>query len=460
VLVIAVPLIVSTSSHTLQMFIDGIFLMWYDADAMSSSMMGGILSFTIICLFWGTVTYVNTFVAQYTGAGRQERLGPAVWQGIWFSVGAGVIMLGLIPAAPWIFSIIGHSAKFQEYQVGYFQILCLGSPAMMLSSTLSCFYSGRGKTMSVMYVSIGQTIVNIVLDYCMIFGKFGMPAMGIRGAAYATAISSVFATVVLAILFLSGKNRKRFATASGWRFEKDLFKRLVRYGLPSGVQAFFDMLSFTVFIAMLGRIGEDQINASTVALRVNTLGFMPMVGMGIAVSTLVGQELGRNNPALAQRYTWTASHMSFVYISTMAAGFWFLPELFMYPFSCNADPQRFAVIAPTIKKLLAFVAIYSMFDTGNVIFSAALKGAGDTRFVMVMSLTLHWVFLGIPAIIASYYNANIYIFWIFLTVFVCLLAVAFLLRFLQGRWKTMRVIENAPVTIPSYMPEMPTVEVD
>jgi MATE family multidrug resistance protein len=116
-----------------------------------------------------------------------------------------------------------------------------------------------------------------------------------------------------------------------------------------------------------------------------------------------------------------------------------------------------------VKRLLIFVAFYSLFDTGNLIFSAALKGAGDTKFVMFASVSLNWLIMVIPGYIAIKLRPGIsglYWAWAALSAYVCVLAVLFLLRFLNGKWKSMRVIEAAPTPVPRIVPPVPTVEAD
>jgi MATE family multidrug resistance protein len=189
-----------------------------------------------------------------------------------------------------------------------------------------------------------------------------------------------------------------------------------------------------------------------------------MIGFGIAVTTLVGQALGKNDAQLAQRTCWSAFYMTFAYMFLIAVGYWFWPNLFLYPFSFGENPQEFYAVAPLAEQLLGFVAIYCLFDTGNIIFSAALKGAGDTRFVMVVSVVLSWILMTLPCYLAVNYqwgsHNGLYVAWGFTTSFVCVLAVVFLLRFLHGKWKTMRVIEAVPVVVPPKLPTVPTVETE
>jgi MATE family multidrug resistance protein len=223
-----------------------------------------------------------------------------------------------------------------------------------------------------------------------------------------------------------------------------------------------DMVGFTLFLTFVGRIGPVALAATAMTFQINTLAFMPMIGFATAVSVLVGRYLGSNNPDLAARSTWSATFMTMVYMFSIAAGYWFAPEFFMYPFGAESSPAEFAQLKPLVITLLGFVAVYSLFDTGNIIFSAAVKGAGDTRFVMVVSVVLSWIILVIPSYIAIKIAPNLkgfYTAWAAITVYVCVLAVVFLLRFLHGKWKEMRVIEAA-VPVLRKLPPMPTTEVD
>ncbi len=461
VLRIALPLILSTGAETIQMFIDRVFLMWYSGATMSAAMFAGMASFTILSLFLGTATYVNTFVAQYDGAGRTERVGEALWQGIYFSIAAGLIIAGVGIFSEQIVNLVGHDLSLRGYEATYFRILCFGSMPLLIASVLSCFFTGRGKTWTVMLVTAGATLVNIVLDYCLIFGHFNMPRWGIAGAAWATVASNVFAMLAYLLLFLRKGHRQKYNTAGGWRFDKELFLRLMKYGLPSGVQFMLNILGFAIFIALVGRISPVYLTATSMAFQINLLAFMPMVGFSMAVSTLVGQTLGRNRPDLAQKSTWSAAYLTITYMSLIAAGYVLVPELFMYPFSAQANPAEYTAIRPIVIKLLCLVAAYSLFDTGNLIFSAALKGAGDTRFVMVVSLVLNWVIMVIPSYLAVRLAKgfdSLYWAWTALTAYVCVLAVLFLLRFLAGKWKSMRVIEAVPVAISHGTPGIPTIE--
>ena len=238
VLVIAIPLILSTATWSVQHFVDRMFLSWYSPEAIAAAMPAGMLNFSITSIFMGTAGYLSTFVAQYYGAKRFHRIGPALWQGVYVSLLGGLVMVGAIPFAELVFRLVGHSPLVQQNEVAYFQILCLGGGAYAASYALSGFFSGRGKTWPVLWVNAATTLVNLVLDYALIFGRWGFPELGIRGAGIATVVAGVFSVLIFFSLLSIGVNNKTYHTIKGWRLEKDLFVRLLRYGFSSGVQFF------------------------------------------------------------------------------------------------------------------------------------------------------------------------------------------------------------------------------
>ncbi len=461
VLKIAFPLILSTSAMTLQMFVDRVFLMWLDRDAMSAALLGGILGFVFFSFFLGTASYANTFVSQYDGAKRKDRIGPAVWQSIYFAVAAGLFMAAFSLFGRPLITLVGHEPEIARYELVYFRIMMLGAMPGIVDAAVCCFLTGRGKTWTVMWVNVFKTSVNVVLDYALIFGHFGFPKWGIAGAAAATIIANAAACVIYFVIFLWPSCRRNFCT-SNYAFDRDLFGRLMKFGIPSGVQFMLDILGFTLFVVFIGRIDAVSFAASSMVLQINTLSFMPMIGFGIATTILVGRALGADKPHIAQKTTITAAKLTFGYMLTIAAGYWLFPNVFMLPFEAGASAEQMEAMKPLARTLLYFVAFYCIFDTGNIIFSAALKGAGDTRFVMWVSLILNWLIMVIPSWLAITFlsgRASLYVAWSALTAYVCALAILFFLRFAAGKWKSMRVIEKAPA-LPAAMPAVPTVETE
>lgn len=458
ILVVAIPLILSTSSWALQHFVDRMFLTWYSPETIAAAMPAGTLNFTIMSLFIGTAGYAGTFIAQYYGAGIYKRIGPAIWQGIYFAIIGGVVHLMLIPLAKPIFAFVGHDPLVQQNEVIYFQVLCLGAAPGIASSAMAGFFSGRGKTWPIMWVNFSATLVNLTLDYAMIFGRWGFPELGMKGAAIATVISGCFAFILYIVLISRKTYDENYHTLKGIRFSKTLFKRLVHFGLPNGIQFALDMVGFSMFILFMGRLGTINLAATNIAFNINTLAFMPMIGIGISVSMLVGQSLGKNRPDLAQRTTYSGFHLTIIYTGIIAFFYMMTPDIFLKPFAAQAHAKTFELISQIARVLLRFVAIYAMFDTLNIIFASAIKGAGDTRFVLKMIVILSLLLLIIPTYIAVVIlNKNVYTAWFIFSFYVIALGFSFLIRFLMGKWKTMRVIEEIPL-IPTMVPETPPVE--
>jgi len=457
VMTIAFPLILSTGSWSVQHFIDRMFLCWYAPEAMAAASMGGSAAYTILCFFSGTISYVNTFVAQYHGAGQRHRIGPVVWQGIYLSAAVGLVLPAFILFSGPMFRLLGHSPELQPLEKTFFNITMAGVFFNLYNGALSSFFTGRGRIWPTTWVTVGIVVVNLVLDYALIFGNWGMPEMGIAGAAWATVTANAAGSIAYTILVFQPANRARFALDSGWRFDPGLMIRLFRFGAPNGAQFFMDMLSFTFFLLFVGGIGETEGEATVLAFQVNTVAFMPMIGFGIAASTLVGQSLGRNQPDLAARATWSAFHLTFVYMTTVAVLYVVAPSWFIYPFAVKADPEKMKAIYPIAVNVLYFIAVYSVFDTMNLVFAGALKGAGDTLFVMLMSWGLTVMTVIVPILVTCvYFHGGLYTAWTFFSLYVILLGFGFLFRFLQGKWRTMRVIEAPPPALPPLLPEAPT----
>ena len=451
VLVVALPLILSCGAHTVQTFIDRIFLTHYDAGAMSASMLAGLCNFCIVSFLMGLVTYTNTFVAQYGGAGRSERIGPSVWQGLYIAAISGLLGILTIYIAVPMFNFIGHAQQVRNFEIEYFRVMTFCILPSLLATAFSCFYSGRGQTMVVMWINTAACAINIVLDYVLIFGHWGFPRLGVTGAAVATVIAMYGSVVIYALMFFQKKYDVIFHTIRGWKPDFDLMKRLLRYGVPNGVNL-LDMINFTAFLAIIGKYDESVQSATSMVFSVNMIAFMPVVGMGMAVSIIVGKYLGMDRPANAVRSTWIGLSISVSFMTFISVLYVFCGNIFIKPFIDSSANENILLIAQISRKMLYFVAVYSIADAFAIVFSSVLKGAGDTRFVMNVSFVGGLVFMVIPAWIAVRLGFSYYVPWFAITVFIFALAVTFWLRFKGGKWKNMRVIEQHQAEIDEANP--------
>jgi MATE family multidrug resistance protein len=442
VALVAYPLILGHLSFTIQTFVDRLLLTWYSAEAVAGAVTGLFAVWGLIALFTGTGEFLTTFVAQYFGAGRLERIGSAIWQGIYFSLGAGALIALLSPLAGPAFDLARHEPLLRRYEVEYARTLMLGSFPVILMATLSTFFAGRGETRVILYVNLLATLVNMALDYALIFGKAGFPELGVTGAALGTVASQVAGAAVYLALILGRANRDRYRTLAGWRLEPWLVARLVRFGMPTGLQYALEVSAFAVFMVIVGRIGTLELAASGIAFNLNMIVFFPMVGLAIGVSSLVGRYLGAEQPVLAERVVGSALWLSLVYMGLCGALYVFGAPLLLAPYAAGADPATFPTVAAIATVLLRFVAFYSIFDMLNLIHAAGLRGAGDTTYPMLLTFVLGWIVMLVPAGIGCLYlDRGVYFAWWMATLYVFLLGVFMRRRFRAGHWKSLRVIE-------------------
>jgi MATE family multidrug resistance protein len=442
VLSLAYPLILSHLTITVQVFMDRLFLTWYSVEAVAGAVTGLFATWAIIHLFLGTGEYLTAFIAQYLGSRRPWRVGPALWQGIYFSVAAGLLLVALQPLMRPLFTAAGHAPAVQAHEITYARILMLGGFPVVLMATASTFFTGRGRTKVVLVVNALVTALDILLNYLWIFGHGGFPRAGVAGAALSTVLTQAMGAGIYLALAFAPANRRRFATLQGWRFEAPLFGRLLRYGLPTGLQASAEILAFAFFMMIVGRLGTAELAASSLAFNLNMIVFFPMLGLGVAVSALVARHLGAEQPAAAERSVYSALWVSLVYMVLCGLLYFLLPHLLLAPYAAGADPARFAYVQETAVVLLRFVALYSLFDMMNVMFAAGLRGAGDTRYPLVLTVVLAWGAMLVPTWVACIvFGAGVYVAWTAASAYVVLLGLLEMRRFQQGRWRSLRIVE-------------------
>jgi MATE family multidrug resistance protein len=452
-LAVAYPLILSNMSFTVQISVDRMFLTWYSREAVAGAVASLFIVWTLIGLFIATGEYLTTFVGQYHGAGRPRRIGPAIWQGIYFSIVTGALCAALSPFLGPVFDAAGHDPAVRVHEVTYSRMLMLGAFPVILMATLASFFAGRGKTRTVLVVNVLSTLVNVVLDYCWIFGHAGFPRAGVAGAALATIVSQAFGAAVYLALILRRRPRETFATLTGWRPEPALLLRLLRYGLPSGLQFACEVGAFGIFMVIVGRLGTDALAATGIAFNLNAIVFVPMLGLALAVSSLVARHLGGNDALAAERVVWSALALSMVYMTLCGLAYLLLPQVLLGPYAAGADPRTFAPVAHIATMLLRFVAIYSIFDMMNVVFGAGLKGAGDTTYPVAAVIVLSWTVMIVPAYVGcTFFGRGIYFAWSAASGYVFCVGLLLMRRFRQGRWKAMRVIEAPPVQLEQAAP--------
>jgi len=443
VLRVSLPLVISMTTTVVMTFTDRVFLANYSIDAIAAALPAGIAAFVLLSFFADTAGYSNVIIAQYAGAGALQRVGKAMWQGIYFSMIAWLILIGLSLCAGPLFQLVGHAAEVQQLEIIYFRVLCLGSGIHIIGMSLSSLYTGRGATRPVMIIYIIGMLLNVPLDYALINGVWIFPELGILGAALATVFSWTVVTALLAVIVFTRENDRAFKVLKNYHFNSDLFRRLLRFGVPSALQFSLDVFAFLFFVIMVGRIGKMELAVTNIGISLDSVSFRPLMGFALGTSTLVGQALGRNRPDQAVNAAKATMVIAGGYISVLVLLYLFVPQPLLELFRPrDVSPEGFAVIKGMGVVVLRFVAAYLLLDGLYMISTAVLKGAGDTRFIMWSIAVISMFGLVLPLYIGmAVFSLGLYFAWGCLVVFLCQLAAVTFWRFSQGKWKTMRVIE-------------------
>lgn len=443
---VALPLVISSGSVSLMHVVDRMFLTWWSVDALAASLPSGVLFWAVLSLPFGIAVYTNTFVAQYSGAARKERVVASVWQGVWLAVAGGVLVGACAPFSETVFRTwVDHEEAVLRLEASYFSILCLGAVPTLVQVALSAFFSGRGQTTVVMWVNLFVSFLDGVLNYVMIFGKGPFPEMGMNGAAWSTNISQAVACLLFLGLLSWQARSDGYPLWTCRRWDGELFFRLLRFGMPNGVQFLVDVGAFTLFVLFIGRIGKIELAATTLAFNLNSMAFIPMFGLGTAVMTLVGQRIGEGRPELAVRSTRLAFALSGLYMLTFAFLYLAMPQLMLAPYAAYGDVESFDHVRPVVVVLLRFVAFYSFFDAMAIVFGSAIRGAGDTRFSLWWTFGTSWLLMVLPAWLATANGqGGLLACWSAATIYIFVLGIGFALRFRKGHWQTMSVIERLP----------------
>jgi MATE family multidrug resistance protein len=419
----------------------------------------------------GLAQYSNAFVAQYSGAERHDRTGLAVWQSMLFSLAAGALLTLVGYFTGGFFSSIGHSFELAAEEEAYYLVLCSGSVFALLNTSLMCFWTGRNKTWTVVAIGFASIFLNVGMNWALIFGAggspymdggiwplplvgdalnafaawLGAPRMGVVGAGIATVGTDALSVLAFLALFLRHRNRREFGTLPARVYDAKLMRRMLRFGFGNGMQMFMDIAAFAIFNILMGKyaltaLGGNVAAASGIAISVNGVAFIPMLGLGAAASIMVGQGIGARDVGYAKRAVRSARILILSYMAMMCILFEVWPELLVSIFapaeSMNAATRGMAV------NFLRFAGVFAISDGFFILYGNAIRGAGDTKFSMYVMAFCGWVLFSIPCMVAFFLGAGYYTLWMILVVYAFSAAGIVYWRYRQGKWQEMKVIEE------------------
>ena len=446
IIALATPVVISKLSFTAMGIVDTAMVGHLGPAEQGSVGLATTLMFTLYVFGLGLVSVVNTYVSQHHGAGKPERCGVDLGAGLRMAVVVGSVTWGVLMLSAPAFRWVGLGEATCELGYRYMFFRSFGVAGVFGYWAYNGYMEGLGHTRIPMLITIAANIVNIALDYALIFGIGPAPAMGVDGAGLATAMSNLFMLgCFIAVIHGRPMYREFGASAVAAAVSWGRMKGMVRVGLPMGFQFFFEVGAFLVMTIIIGWLGDVALAANQVALRLMSISFMTAWGIGIAATTLVGRHQGEGEPELAALAGRRTIALFLVVGTACALLFSVVPWPLVRLFSPYVEVQQAAV------QLLMIAAVFQMFDGVNMVSYGALKGAGDTRWPLYAVICVSWG-VGIPLtyVLAMPLGWGVAGAWIAAAVMIAAEAALLFGRFHSGRWKTIRLVDpdqpEPPVT--------------
>jgi len=449
-LFLAFPIIVTIGSNTLMNAADTWMVAQLGKKYMAAIMPAGLLNHVLVSFFIGVLSCVNTFVGQSYGRRELPDCSHYAWQGIYLSMLIALGVMILWPLTTEIFRLIGHPPHVQPLEAAYFRIRLWGVGGAVMTVALAAFFYATTRPIVPMIATILANVFNLVGDYALIFGKLGFPELGIKGAAIATNIAAWLCALMMLAVFLSRPFNETYSSRGTWQWDWPKARRLFRVGWPAGLSMGLDVGSWAVFTCLiLGSFGVDALAAGSATGQILAGSFMPTIALGIALTALVGQWIGRGNVRRAVARYKTALKIGGAYMTFMGVVFVVFRHNLIALF--RGEPE----VVDLGGKFLIFAAAFQFFDAITIVTSGALKGAGDTKWPMVAQVLAAWcVFLPLGYFLAFHTRLGALGGWAAAAAYIWLLGAALFCRFFSGKWKRIDIFEKvrasavAPIDLP------------
>ncbi|HEY5573932.1 MAG TPA: MATE family efflux transporter [Anaerolineales bacterium] len=437
---LSVPMMISQGAFAAMIFTDRYFLSQIDPIQMAAALGGGIASYFSISLFIGVLAYANALVAQYYGAGELAKCPRVVTQGLVMTLLCIPALLLITYCVGGIFAAMGHDPRLVELEKTFFYLMMLGSVFNLSKSCLAFYFSGIGRTKIVMVTDVIGTCLNIPLAYLLIFGKLGLPALGIAGAAYATIISNFVALLLYLMFYFQREHRNTFQVMQSFKLDLGIMQRYIKLGLPSGVELFLNVAAFNLFLLMFQSYGIAQGAAATIVLNWDILSFVPMLGLNVGIISLTGRFVGARNMHKADEVIFSGFLLGLGYSSILALIFLLLRGPLVDIFT--PPTGDFQAIRELGTFMMVGLATYAMADATILITGGVLRGAGDTRWLMLASVTLHWIMLIAQYFIIRVFNYGPKVSWVAFVLLVLSIALVYYLRLRGNVWRAPETLER------------------
>jgi multidrug resistance protein, MATE family len=437
---LALPMVVSQGTFAVMIFTDRYFMSQIDPANMAAALGGGVASFFSFCFFLGVLAYANALTAQYLGAGEREKCPRVVTQGLLMTLMSLPFLTLITLLVAGIFEGMGHEPEMVELERTYYLILMSGVLVTLSKVCISSYFAGIGRTYVVMICDVFGLVVNVPLCYVMAFGKLGFPALGIVGAGISTVIATILAFLLFIAFYFHRRHREEFGVMRSFVLDTKILRRYWRLGFPSGLEMFLNVAAFNLFLFMFQSYGIAEAASAAIVFNWDILSFVPMIGLNLGVISLVGRFVGARNMERVNEVMTAAFTLGLSYSAMLAVIYitWRYPlvEVFAPP---SGD-------FTAIRELSAFMMIglssYVMADAVILVSGGILRGAGDTRWLMVASVSLHWAMLVAQFFIIRVLKLSPDVSWIAFCVLVFSIALVYALRLRSPQWRAPEALER------------------
>ena len=437
---LALPMVVSQGTFAVMIFTDRYFMSQIDPVHMAAALGGGVASFFSFCFFVGLFSYANALAAQYLGAGEIEKCPKVVAQGMIMTLMSAPFLTLITFLVAGIFAGMGHEPEQVELERTYYLILMSGVLITLAKICVSSYFAGIGRTHVVMICDVFGLIINVPLCYAMVFGKFGFPAMGIVGAGISTVVATAISFLLFVTFYFRKEHRETFSVLRSFSLDLSILRRYWRLGFPSGLELFLNVAAFNLFLLMFQSYGIAEGAAAAIVFNWDILSFIPMIGLNVGVISLVGRSVGARDMTRVNEVMTAAFAVALAYGAVLAT----LYITFRYPLvEVFAPPSGdFSAIRQLSAWMMIGLSSYVMADAVILVSGGVLRGAGDTRWLMVASVILHWAMLVAQFFIIQVFKLSPKVSWIAFVVMILAIAVVYALRLRSGRWRDPEVLER------------------
>ena len=359
--------------------------------ALAGVALGASVYYTVWMFCLGVVMAVAPLVARALGAGDHAALRPLLQQGLWVGVSLGVPAMVIVWHGGEILLALGQSPVNAAAGGDYLRPLTFAILPSLWFGTLRAYVSAHSRPRAILAVALLGLGANAGLAHVLIFGGFGLPALGLTGAGIAVgSTTTIMFLGLLAYVACAAPFRRQRLFAKLARPDWPRFAEIMRVGVPIGGGMVLEVAYFNACLQFMGLIGTDQVAAHQIALQFGAMSFMLPLGLGQAATVRVGYHAGGGDAPGAARAGWAALGLGLVCVTVAAMLFWFLPGPLVALFLDPANPANRAAVGFAIS-FLAMVAAFQYFDAAQAILMGALRGLKDTSVPMLIAGVGYWV---------------------------------------------------------------------